>query len=116
MRSGPSGSPASRSKAAAVSGASSWGWGLVLPAIRVMRTSLSKGAGKSSYIWILSANVPDCHPNGCGPVTGTAAPGDVMCGTLRVTVRRGHRRIVPAQRLIVDQKGRSPWPQRIPLI
>ncbi|GAA3963269.1 hypothetical protein GCM10022384_14290 [Streptomyces marokkonensis] len=81
---------------------------MVLPAIRVMRTSLSRGAGKSSYIWILSANPsnghPNGHPNGCGPVSETETLPNVMCGTLWVIVRREGRRIVPAQRLITDQK------------
>lgn len=89
VRSAPSGSVASRSNAAAVSGASSWGWGLVPPAIRMVRTSLSRGAGKSSYIWILSANAPDGHLNGRRPVIVAAALRNVMCGTLRVIALAG---------------------------
>ncbi|MFI8949972.1 hypothetical protein ACIGO6_26025 [Streptomyces sp. NPDC053750] len=71
----------------------------------MVRTSLSRGAGKSSYIWILSANAPDGHLNGRRPVIVAAALRNVMCGTLRVIALGGRRRIVAAQRLITDQTG-----------
>lgn len=41
---------------------------------------------------------------------------DVMCGTPSASRCGLRRRIVPAHGLISDQRGRSPWPQRIPLI
>ncbi|WP_217142753.1 hypothetical protein [Streptomyces sp. AC627_RSS907] len=71
----------------------------------MVRTSLSRGAGKSSYIWILSANAPDGHLNGRRSLIAATALRNVMCGTLRVIARGGCRRIVAAQRLITEQIG-----------
>lgn len=55
--------------------------------------------------------LPGARPGGAGDLAA-----DVMCGTRAYPLRRHRERILPGQRLITDQSGRTPWPQRILLI